>query len=51
MSFRPSMYRGGSRLVAGGCQSVVVICHSSYEPGEGATHVILLTQGLILAGC
>ena len=27
-------------LFAGGTQSVVVICHSSYEPEEGgATHV------------
>ena len=29
-------------LFAGGSQSVIVICHSSYEPG-GGTCVVLLT--------
>ena len=37
-------------LLAGGSQSIVVICHSTYEPG-GTTRVVLLTEGLILAGC
>ena len=32
---------GGSRLVGGGSQSVVVICHSTHEPGGRATHVSL----------
>ena len=31
--------RGGSRLVSGGSQSVVVICHSIYEPGGGGRHM------------
>ena len=38
-------YRDGSRLVGGGggSQSVVVICHSTYEPVVGDTCVVLLT--------
>ena len=42
--------RGGSRFVGRGSQSVVVICHSTYEPGGGGGGicVFLLTQGLVL---
>ena len=42
----------GRLLLAGGSQSVVVIC-STYERGGGRTGrcVVLLTEGLILAGC
>ena len=39
-------------LFAGGSQSVVVICHSTYEPGGGDdTCVVLLTDRLLLASC
>ena len=45
-------------LLAGGSQSVVVICRSTYEPGVGVggmgggddTCVVLLTEELTLAG-
>ena len=43
-------------LLAGGSQSVVVICRSTYDTGRGGgrgepTRVVLLTEGLILAVC
>ena len=39
--------RGGYSLIGGGFQSVIVC--STYEPegGDGTTHVLLLTEGLI----
>ena len=36
---RPFISGADLGLLAGGSQSVVVICHSTYEPGGGATHV------------
>ena len=38
-----NVVRGGSRLVDRGSQSVVVICHSTYEPGGGGRHMCCST--------
>ena len=45
-------FRGGSRL--GGSGFSVSRCHMSFylqTRGDGTTRVVLLTEGLILAGC